>query len=109
PRRSIENCPSKSTHADKRRERYGSCSRERNLIALDKFAETVCSRWRARFDGLICEIAPEIVGQCSGRLVSALAVFFHGPHDDPIELAAYIFAQPGWFRMSVGCDRRERI
>ena len=63
-------------------------------MAIEGLAQAIDRARRAREDGLVGEVASKIGGEFAGAVVATAAFLGEGLQDDPVEVAAQVFAQP---------------
>ena len=72
------------------------------LVAAHELAQAVCRPGRSGQDGLVVQVAPDVIGQTRGRFVAAGAVLFERLHDDPVQVAPHQPTQRARFGLAGG-------
>ena len=91
--------PGAHDRSGEQRHRHRRSGGERQLVAPERFPQSVERRGRAGHDWFIIQVALDVGGKSFGRLVAAGAVFFQALHHDPVEVAFELVAEP--FRIGV--------
>lgn len=101
--------PCEGGDAGDEREGDGGGGEDGGAVAAGELLDAVCGAGGRGEDDFTAEEAADVGGECAGGFVAALAVFFEGLHDDPVELASEEGGELGGFGVAFGGDAGEGV
>src|SRR5207253_1297477 len=83
--------------------------RQRKLIPLGEFEQSIGERWGNCADRLVSQMSLDIPGEPVGGFVSPASVLLQRFHNNPIQIPAHHPAQTPWLDLSGGGHARELV